>query len=159
MTRSFVRVLGGVIFDLEETGECIRSYEPNGEAVLADGLRGEVGISGEFIRGLASKASKIRDAVFKEWVCGGDGMTGSEGSGNVLDRFLGNGLGGGGVLVLNALGGEVGVLVAARGLSGGGSLDSVILESIAIFGSGITIFASTTPCLRSTFGLEAAARA
>lgn len=81
---------------------------------------GEVATSSS-ARGLGSKASTIRFAVFMARDCGGTGTTGSFGSGKVLERFLGKSLDGnecGAGFIANALGGEVGVRAPGRGLWG-----------------------------------------
>lgn len=69
-----------------------------------------------FINGLGSNASSIRLAVFieRESDGGGTGVTGSDGSGKVLERFLGKDRTGAG-LIGNALGGEVGSRFGVRG--------------------------------------------
>jgi hypothetical protein len=81
--------------------------------------RRDAGASSE--RGLCSNAWMILFAVFMEretdwdWDDGGTGMTGSLGSGKVLERFLGNECGTAGFLA-NALGGgEIGTRFGARG--------------------------------------------
>lgn len=76
--------------------------------------------------GLGSKASMILCAALRELVkvgvCdeddGGTGVIGSDGSGKVLERFLGKDRGGG--FAGNALGGEVGNRAPGLGLMGYG---------------------------------------
>lgn len=103
-----------------------------GETARRTEESGVVAVAGPFARGLGSKASLIRLAVLmaRETVDdGGTGVTGSFGSGNVLERLRGKERGGGGVLDGKALGGEVG-----RRL--GGERDRLAWDS-DIFNSGL----------------------